>query len=69
MWPKLRQVLADPETAYQFLCALVRRFDTLHCEITDSGITIRKPTTGNPQPNSLLEAQNADEQALGVECE
>lgn len=69
MWPKLRQALMDQETAYQFLCALVQHCDTLHSDITDSGVTIRKPTAGNPQSNSALEGKNAGkQQAIGVEC-
>ena len=49
-WPKLRLALSDPEMAYQFLCALLQRCETLHCEITDSGIAVRKPTTINSEP-------------------
>jgi hypothetical protein len=59
VWPKLRDVLTDQETAYKFLCALVQRCDTLHAEITESGIEIRKPSTINSQPtSSALEARN-----------
>lgn len=60
--PKLGQVLANEETAYQFVCALVQRFDTLHAEITDSGIAIRKPSTINSQSGSasLVVPENVD---------
>jgi hypothetical protein len=68
--PKLGQVLANEETAYQFVCALVERCETLHAEITDLGVTIRKPTTCSSHSGSLsLQANNAEEElALGVEC-
>jgi hypothetical protein len=71
IWPKLRDVLTDPETAYHFVCALVQRCDTLQAEITDSGIAVKKPTTANSQSSSgSLGVRNAgEEQALGVECE
>jgi hypothetical protein len=71
IWPKLRQALTNPETAYQFLCALLQRCDTLPHEITDSGIGVRKPTTANSQASpGSLEVKNAgEEEALGVECE
>ena len=65
-WPKLRQALTNPETAYQFLCALVHRCETLHAEITDSGITIGKPTTINSQSSSGVLAQSALEQQAGT---
>lgn len=66
IWPKLRQALTNPEAAYQFLCALVHRCETLHAEITDSGITIRKPTTINSQSSSGVLAQSALEQQAGT---
>ena len=59
IWPKLHQPLTDPETAYQFVCALVERCDTLCAEITDSGIAVRKPNTLNSQSSSVsLESEN-----------
>ena len=61
--PKLGQVLANEETAYQFMCALVQRCETLHVEITELGITVLKPTAGNLHSGSLsLEAKNAGEE-------
>jgi len=68
IWPKLRQALTNEETAYQFLFALVQHCDTLHAEITDSGIAIQKPSTINSQSSSgPLEKKNEfEEQALGV---
>jgi len=71
IWPTLRDVLTDPETAYQFVCALVQRCDTFQAEITDSGIAIRKPTTINSEPSSgVLETDKVDEgQNSGLGCE
>ena len=71
IWPKLRDVLTDPEAVYQFLCALVRRCNTLQAEITDSGIAIRKPTTISSEPSSdVLDTKNAVEgQGAGHEYE
>jgi hypothetical protein len=53
VWPKLRKLLTDQETAYQFVCALVERCDTLCAEITDSGIAVRKPNILNSQSSSV----------------
>jgi hypothetical protein len=52
IWPRLGQHLTDPDTAYQFVCALVQRFPALRVEISDSGIAVRKPTTINSEPSS-----------------
>lgn len=69
MWPKLRPALSDPETAYQFLRALLQRCETLHCEITDSGIAIQKPSTINSQSSSgVLDTKNVVE-GQGAGCE
>jgi hypothetical protein len=53
IWPKLHQPLTDPDTAYQFVCALVERCDTLCAEITDSGIAVRRPNTVNSHSSSV----------------
>lgn len=71
IWPKLHRALTDPETAYQFIAALVERCDTLRAEITGSTIAIRKPTTIGSDPSSdVLETHKVDEgQSVGCECE
>lgn len=71
IWPRLRQHLTDPETAYQFVCALVQRCDALRVEISDSGIAVRKPTTINSEPSSdVFDTKNAVEgQGAGHEYE
>jgi hypothetical protein len=71
IWPRLRQHLTDPDTAYQFVCALVQRCDALRVEISDSGIAVRKPTTINSEPSSdVFDAKNAVEgQGAGHEYE
>ncbi len=69
IWPKLHEVLTDPETAYQFLCVLVRRCNILQAEITDSGIAIRKPTMIKSEPSSgVLDTKNVVE-GQGAGCE
>jgi hypothetical protein len=69
IWPKLRQILTDPEIAYQFLCAVLERCDTLQAEITDSGIAVRKPTTINSERSSgVLDTKNVVE-GQGTGCE
>jgi hypothetical protein len=61
--PKLGQVLANEETAYQFMCALAQRCETLHAEFTELGITVLKPTAGNLHCGLLrLVAKNAGEE-------
>ena len=70
IWPRLRQHLTDPETAYQFMCALVQRCDTLQAEITDSGISIRKATTISSEPSSAVrETDKVEEQITAFESE
>jgi hypothetical protein len=69
IWPKLRQALMDQETAYQFLCALVQSFDTLHAEITDSGIAVRKPTAINSEPSSDVLDMKKVVEGQGTGCE
>jgi hypothetical protein len=69
IWPRLRRHLTDPETAYQFVCALVQRCDAFRVEISDSGIAVRKPTTINSEPSSgVLDTKNVVEgQCAGCE--
>ena len=69
IWPKLRQLLTDPEIAYQFLCAVVGRCGTLQAEITDSGIAVRKPTTINSEPSSDVLDMKKVVEGQGTGCE
>jgi len=68
IWTKLRQLLTDPEIAYQFLCAVLERCDTLQAEITDSGIAVRKPVTINSEPSSDVPDMKTVVEGQGTGC-